>query len=657
MIFFAIHQTRRAGFFYGKNMATQPTQNEVPSESPRDLKFNAGKIDEFVTSNQQHYVDRLGNEHRTIAGINKDADRAMKAYGYITKKSFEMGATLDTPNTVLQWESNGEYYRWDGDWSKPKDVPAGSTPDSAGGIGAGKWVGVGDASLRSDLTSDNGGDDIVSSLFGGDIKDAYISRQRLPGNGVHLFIVYGQSNAKGTAQNTTGAPDFVSPYARYWNGSALVPMTSYMKTSNDGTSTGSAWLAFANKYVGLSGRRTVFINSGKDSQSIAQLQKGDASNNYTNMLAYVNAAKSAITNEGLNIDKISVLFIQGERDQVLNTGKSAYKSAMSTLWSNLKADTGATSFFNYTIGTYNNDTNPKRAFVIQSAQREFCEENTDAYIASEDVPKVKAAGMSVDAVHLSQLGYNVVGENSAVVVDGILNGNKGRIGAPSLDRRGCLSLSSQQEWMMHGAWINKVNGSWNLDPSLSRAVSLITSVTDEGGDYLTVTIPTDLSYLLATGGGSFYTTGSSDLKVIFDRNMYQDRTAEGLTLVKVYFLTNVQVLVNTTTQAFQTNPRTNLSMGNTVTASNWGTGSVTLAHPLTKSIPIIQNITSGVFFHGIDETVSNNFTTRVTTINAAAAAVHSKFAVNLLDCVVPPRALPDGTELFFNITGARKTVL
>lgn len=138
-------------------MATQPTNLPVPSESPRDLKFNAGKIDEFVTSEDHVYVDRFGNQHRTIAGINYDATQAMLNYGYITKKSFEIGATLDTPNTILQWESNGEYYRWDGDWSQPKVVPAGSTPDSTGGIGTGKWVGVGDASLRADLASPDSG--------------------------------------------------------------------------------------------------------------------------------------------------------------------------------------------------------------------------------------------------------------------------------------------------------------------------------------------------------------------------------------------------------------------------------------------------------------------------------------------------------------------
>ncbi len=132
-------------------MATTPTQNAVPSESPRDLKFNAGKIDEFVTSDQRSYIDRLGRSHRTIAGIDYDANQAITNYGYITKDSFEDSATLNTANEVLRWESNGEYYRWDGQF--PKVVPPGSTPDSTGGMGKGKWVGVGDASLRSDLSS------------------------------------------------------------------------------------------------------------------------------------------------------------------------------------------------------------------------------------------------------------------------------------------------------------------------------------------------------------------------------------------------------------------------------------------------------------------------------------------------------------------------
>lgn len=132
-------------------MATTPTNLPVPSESPRDLKFNAGKIDEFVTSENHVYVDRFGDEHRTIAGINYDANQAILNYGYITKDSFEDGSTISLANECLRWKSNGEYYRWDG--ILPKVVPPGSTPDSTGGIGDGKWVSVGDASLRTELSN------------------------------------------------------------------------------------------------------------------------------------------------------------------------------------------------------------------------------------------------------------------------------------------------------------------------------------------------------------------------------------------------------------------------------------------------------------------------------------------------------------------------
>ncbi|WP_336238860.1 phage tail protein [Enterobacter chuandaensis] len=135
-------------------MATQPTQDAVPSESPRDLKFNAGKIDEFVTSENHVYVDRFGDEHRTIAGINYDANQAILNYGYITKDSFEDGSTISLANECLRWKSNGEYYRWDGTF--PKVVPPGSTPETTGGIGEGKWIGVGDASLRSNLAAPDG---------------------------------------------------------------------------------------------------------------------------------------------------------------------------------------------------------------------------------------------------------------------------------------------------------------------------------------------------------------------------------------------------------------------------------------------------------------------------------------------------------------------
>ncbi|OZS72275.1 hypothetical protein CHI95_22470, partial [Providencia rettgeri] len=54
-------------------MSTIPTQNPVPSEAPRDLKYNSGKIDEFVNSEFLTYVDRQDNERLTIKGLEEAA--------------------------------------------------------------------------------------------------------------------------------------------------------------------------------------------------------------------------------------------------------------------------------------------------------------------------------------------------------------------------------------------------------------------------------------------------------------------------------------------------------------------------------------------------------------------------------------------------------
>lgn len=108
----------------------------------------------------KEYADAAG----TSAGNAKDSEdearriaediKASGRIGYITRRSFEKGFNVTTWNEVLLWEEDGEYYRWDG--TLPKNVPAGSTPETSGGIGVGAWVLVGDASLRSALASEAG---------------------------------------------------------------------------------------------------------------------------------------------------------------------------------------------------------------------------------------------------------------------------------------------------------------------------------------------------------------------------------------------------------------------------------------------------------------------------------------------------------------------
>ncbi|HFD2465589.1 TPA: hypothetical protein ACF2WN_000248 [Escherichia coli] len=156
-------------------MATTPTQNSVPSESPRDLKFNAGKIDEFVTSLVNTYVDRFGNEHYTIEGLRWLAQQAIVQYGWIPVGTFQAGATLTLPNQILKDTTDGEYYRWDGSFlPSGKIVPNGSTPGSTGGVGTGAWLSIGDSTLRSMLASSVGAA-AIGSASGATAQDYFSS--------------------------------------------------------------------------------------------------------------------------------------------------------------------------------------------------------------------------------------------------------------------------------------------------------------------------------------------------------------------------------------------------------------------------------------------------------------------------------------------------
>lgn len=150
-------------------MATTPTSNPIPSEAPQDLKFNAGKLDEFVTSQGWTYTDRFGVNRYTIEGMNYLAKQAMAAFGYIPIDSFQAAATITLPNQVLRDTSTGEYYRWDG--SLPKNVPANSTPASSGGTGTGKWLSVGDTVLRSQLAAE-GGAAMIGTSSGDTVQDS-----------------------------------------------------------------------------------------------------------------------------------------------------------------------------------------------------------------------------------------------------------------------------------------------------------------------------------------------------------------------------------------------------------------------------------------------------------------------------------------------------
>lgn len=133
----------------------------------------------------------------TLDGLQHLYEQAISQAGYITLKSFQLGAPLPNnemtlPNQVLQDETDGEYYRWDGVF--PKAVPEGSTPDSTGGIAVGAWVSVGDASLRSALATNSGAGLVGFALAGAypnGTMGAYLAKESIKSTRVFHVDAYG----------------------------------------------------------------------------------------------------------------------------------------------------------------------------------------------------------------------------------------------------------------------------------------------------------------------------------------------------------------------------------------------------------------------------------------------------------------------------------
>lgn len=142
-------------------MATTPTNKPIPSEDPRDLKFNAGKIDEEMNSSADYYTDRFSVQRLTNTGRNNQFQDAQEdkeerfqqfllSSGYQFLGDYENGPyTITARNQIIRYQS--EFWRLNASTNPPYITT---------GINSTSWavdvthlVSVGDANLRQELAS------------------------------------------------------------------------------------------------------------------------------------------------------------------------------------------------------------------------------------------------------------------------------------------------------------------------------------------------------------------------------------------------------------------------------------------------------------------------------------------------------------------------
>lgn len=143
--------------------ATNQNTGQIQKTMPAIME----DLEELYTTTsgqQQQIINQLvSDSNAAISNAEAYIRAAVSSFGYITVDSFENGATISEWNQVLRLESTGVYYRWDG--SLPKVVSPGSSPSSSGGVGAGAWLSVLDATLMTMLSSSEGASSVGSSLL------------------------------------------------------------------------------------------------------------------------------------------------------------------------------------------------------------------------------------------------------------------------------------------------------------------------------------------------------------------------------------------------------------------------------------------------------------------------------------------------------------
>ncbi len=255
------------------------------------------------------------------------------------------------------------------------------------------------------------------------VSNQYYNR----GDVFDIFVVYGQSNAVGYAQDTYGFPDVIDGAMFFdYKDNQIKKITKALPYSSGNVSTGHAWATFANEYIRRTGRKVLIIPCVKGESSIVELSKPLTPSNtvYDKMISSFNSAMIVANRDGISIGYKSILFHQGETDMTLGTKKQEYQNKLDQLIRDMRSDMGLDKCFLYRVGCPQN-RKEMSWYAMQTAQDYLCQSYDWMVMAYSGCGTFTIGnGLLREGVHYTQNGYNVMGHESAsVIVDSLFNKN------------------------------------------------------------------------------------------------------------------------------------------------------------------------------------------------------------------------------------------
>ncbi len=139
--------------------------------------------------------------------------------------------------------------------------------------------------------------------------------------------------------------------------------------------------SFCRAYVKRTGRKVIAVHAAKGATMVREWQKGTGG--YHALSHKVAGAIKLVGKE--NIDKIFVVWLQGESDAIAATSKEEYKRLLRALKDEIKAQFEINGFGIIRVGDF---TMSDRDGVIQRAQEELCREDNDFYMLTDIAKKL-----------------------------------------------------------------------------------------------------------------------------------------------------------------------------------------------------------------------------------------------------------------------------
>ncbi|EPJ5167361.1 sialate O-acetylesterase [Pseudomonas aeruginosa] len=632
-------------------MTTYATGNPLGSKGPRDLYDNAENLD--MAANDRVNVswnDRLGFQRKTLFGMEQQVN------DFLIGTAFEPVPLIYVDGSELVVPSPSKLIQRDGNLYSVR-LPANFPVTLSGNWASDEPLLTvrSDQALRQQLAQPLGSEMIGRGALtlGEELSKGFPLPVEPP---TDLFIIYGQSNSVGWAQNTPGYPAVITNWAKAFDptNGTLTPVPKGLISSAGQVSTGHGWAEFVNEYVRLTSRKCVIMSCGLGGQSLAALSKPGTI--YTQMANAVAACKSAISAAGFTLGKVYAIYNQGEEDAKIGTTKWNYKLPLVTLINNMKADFLLDAFFFQLMGSPRSGFgNEAQLANIHASQREICIEQANTYMASEAAAAfTTGSGMmqSADGVHYTQEGYNYLGRETAKRIANVVLGVNGRQ-EDSIEAFGAVRAGMRRRWNSVYARIRKDSGGFVLlDEALSSngyALGFVDTITTGTGAGAAVTLGVTLNNFVVAGESSSVSNLQSDrngLRPVFRKVTIDAPTAKiGLA---VTFNARLSFLVSATgvIRSLRNIASTNNFINANVTASVAGLV-VTLSFlGGLEQFPSVSNYGSGSVNVTADD-IGPPTTIQLTFSSASALAIVTADVIG-----IKPESIINGCEFGIGLLAA-----